>query len=86
VQHLAQVAASAQHPPVQTWAAGLVQEPSFLQVEQQPVVISTPTATTAASIIIVFILFPLLFVVLRFAVTNSIHVCHWQIIHFLSAF
>ena len=71
MQHLAQVAASAQHPPVQTWAAGLVQEPSFLQVEQQPVVINTPTAATAASIIIVFILFT--FVCSGFTAADSFH-------------
>jgi hypothetical protein len=57
VQHLAQVAGSLQQAPEQlAVVAGLPQEPD-LQVEQ-PVVINTPTAITAASIIIVFILFP----------------------------
>jgi hypothetical protein len=60
VQHLAQVAASLQHAPVHAAVvAGLQQEPDLPVA--QPVVINTPTAITAASVIIVFILFPLVF-------------------------
>jgi hypothetical protein len=56
VQHLVQVAESLQQLPSQAMAV-LAPAPSFLQQVEQPVVIRSPAAKTAANIIIDFILF-----------------------------
>jgi hypothetical protein len=56
LQHLAQVAESLQQPPSH-FMAGLTHAPPFLQQVEQPAIIISPAAKTAASIIIDFILF-----------------------------
>jgi hypothetical protein len=72
VQQLAQVAGSLQQAPLHAETV-FVLDP-VLQVEQQPVVISIPAASTATIVIIVFILFlwlsrvSLLPIALRFAI------------------